>query len=111
MEGTLLAPSKETNQQTCSNKSRQQLATILEKYPKLISEFIEGMQANNKCIPPELLPPLFEKSLKDEVLWSQIENNIGARGKWLLPLNPAWNKLRSDYSIEEWELGLSLIHI
>ena len=110
-EGKLLAPSKEVNQQACSNKSRQHLATILEKYPKLVSEFIEGMQANNKCIPPELLPPLFEKALKDEILWSQLENSIGERGKWLLPLNPAWNKLRSDYSIEEWTLGTRLLRL
>ena len=99
--GELLTPSKEISQQACSNKSRQHLATILEKHPKLIPEFIEGMQANKKCIPPELLPPLFEKSLKEETLWSQLENSIGERGKWLLPLNPAWNKLRSDYNITD----------
>ncbi len=103
--GELLTPSKEISQQACSNKSRQHLATILEKHPKLIPEFIEGMQANKKCIPPELLPPLFEKSLKEETLWSQLENSIGERGKWLLPLNPAWNKLRSDYNITDWNIG------
>ena len=110
-EGSLLPSSKEVNQQSCSNKSRQHLATILEKYPKLIPEFIDGMQTNKKCIPPELLPPLFEKSLKDEILWSQIENRIGERGKWLLPLNPAWSKLRSDYPIAEWALGTRELRI
>lgn len=104
-KGDLLTPSKEVNQQVCSNKSRQHLTTILEKYPKLIPEFIEGMQIHNKCIPPELLPALFEKALKDETLWSQLENSIGERGKWLLPLNPAWDKLRSNYSVDEWALG------
>ncbi len=110
-EGTLLPPSKEVNQQACSNKSRQHLATILEKYPKLIREFIEAMQANKKYIPPELLPPLFEKSLKDEVLWNQVGHNIGERGKWLLSLNPAWNKLRSDYKVDEWALGSRVLRL
>ncbi len=109
--GQLLPPSKEINQLACSNKSRQHLATILEKYPKLIPEFIEGMQVNKKCIPPELLPPLFEKSLKDESLWRQLENRIGERGKWLLPLNPAWSKLRSDYPLESWNTGSKEIRL
>ena len=93
------------NEQVCSKKSTQHLQLILYKQPRLLEEFVQGLIANNKCLPYELLPMLFDLSVKNEALWEQLQTVIGARGKWLLPLNPDWKKLQLDHDSANWTIG------
>jgi hypothetical protein len=105
-EGDIITPSLEESLTPCNEKSVAHLSLILNgSYPNALIEFIEAMAINKKCLPPELLPELFDKCVKDESLWGALQSSIGNRGKWLLSLNPAWQSLNIAPQLEDWEIG------
>ena len=105
-DGIALSPSPEEELASCSIKSANHLSLILEgRYGFALTEFVERMADYNKCLPFELLPELLDKCVKDEALWHHLKPIIGQRGDWLIPLNPAWQKLAIRVSQEKWETG------
>ena len=104
-KGKSVSKSNSQQEQTCSIKSAQHLQTIFKKYPKLLPEFVTHLKANNKSLPYDALPSLFNRCLKEEALWMELQPVIGERGKWLLPLNKEWNSLLLDVEVSKWKTG------
>ncbi len=104
-KGTALPKSKEKEEKACSFKSAQHLQTLFKKYPKVLPEFVYHLKATQKSLPHEALPALFNRCLKEENLWQQLQSVIGDRGKWLLPLNPDWTPLFLEVEESKWKTG------
>ncbi|GJM31192.1 MAG: hypothetical protein DHS20C18_01930 [Saprospiraceae bacterium] len=91
-------------QQGCNVASSHHLKLILSgPYRQALPEFLGLLGANNQCLPPEALPPIFDSALRDPEFWALVRPTIGAGGHWLLSLNPDWQALRENTNISDWE--------
>ncbi|MFK7934255.1 MAG: DUF5691 domain-containing protein [Saprospiraceae bacterium] len=94
------------NLRVCSVLSAYHLQLILDgTFGGVLREFIFCLNENQKELPPELLPDLLEQSLKNDVLYQQLEPALGERGKWLIQQNPGWQKLAQNDDPETWLTG------
>jgi hypothetical protein len=104
--GNLPSPISETEGKPCSSSSSTHLQVILSgRYASALSEFIFHLRQNNKKIPPETLPDLFNASLNDKLLWELLQPVIGQKGEWLLKQIPEWKPLVEELDLSKWETG------
>lgn len=90
----------------CTAISVAHLNEILdETYEEALPEFLGLLSKNDKILPPEALPELFDRSLKSKSLWTHLQANIGTKGQWLLLQNPDWSNLIIDLNQADWELA------
>lgn len=96
----------DADEYVCSENSAYHLQQILEgKYHYALAEFIEHLTANNKQLPPELLPDIISKRMEAGDNYETIRPIIGKRGAWLLEQNPAWCRLVPVTDVELWAEG------
>ncbi len=90
----------------CSPKAIRLLQQILDDtFPKALEEFVQLLHQNNRQLPAEMLPELFDQSRQNPELWAKLKDCIGARGQWLLQQNPDWQSLRAVPDESGWEYG------
>ncbi len=95
------------SKKVCNTTAIKLLNMIMDgAFENALPEFLFHLEKNNKCLPPEILPGLLERSLSSPHLWEQLKKNIGERGKWLLRQNDDWSSLRADELPEDWEEAL-----
>lgn len=105
-QGILPPPIPETEGTACSSLSTAHLRAILNgRYGPALSEFIFHLSQNQKKIPAEALPDLFNASLQDQTLWELLRPVIGKRGEWLLQQWPDWRSLAAPVDHSKWPMG------
>ncbi len=60
------------------------------KHRELLVEWLDGVAAVDKCVPPRLIPPLLEAGRHHPKLAERVRCVIGERGRWLAKHNEAW---------------------
>lgn len=79
----------------------QQLKTILYNgSEELILESLLLLTQAQQLVPPNLLPLLLDKAKENPNLLAVLPACIGARGRWLLQLNPSWKNLAYTEPLE-----------
>ncbi len=87
----------------CSEHSIRHLQAILRlAYDQSLVEFLKHAQQQQKILPPEILPFLFDECIKNKTLWNIIRPIIGSRGNWLIRQNEAWESLIIEAKPEDW---------
>lgn len=78
----------------CSYRVIRMLRKILDgTHPHALNEFLGHMVKQEKQLPPEFLPEIFEASLKDQAMWEILSDRLDERARWLIQLNPEWEGL------------------
>lgn len=78
----------------CSYKVIRMLRKILDgTHPHALNEFLLHMLKQDKQLPPEFLPEIFEVSLKDQAMWEILSDRLDERARWLIRQNPEWEGL------------------
>lgn len=78
----------------CSYRVIRMLRKILDgTHPHALNEFLVHMVKQDKQLPPEFLPEIFELSLKDQAMWEILSTRLDARARWLIRQNPEWEGL------------------
>lgn len=78
----------------CGEASARDLSNILTgRYGGILPEFLELLERYKVTLPPEYLPQLLERALRDPALAENILAASGPRGAWLAQQNPRWYEL------------------
>lgn len=72
-------------------------------HPQVLPEWLTAVYTTGQRIPPELLPALLARGAQNTNLRPDILAVIGARGRWLAGLNPAWHYARPPADPAQWE--------
>jgi hypothetical protein len=100
----VVAQAPEETGPMCSPRSAKHLHFILTgEYKSALEEFVHYLVLSQKRLPPEALPDLLAKAIKDAKLWQKIEPVIGARGYWLVRQHPEWQIMAMAYAPDRWE--------
>lgn len=92
-----------SNSQICSFRVIRMLRKILDgTHPYALNEFLTHMVRQDKQLPPEFLPEIFEASLKDTTMWEVLSDRLDERARWLIQLNPEWEGLASPADGIDW---------
>ncbi|MBX2872740.1 MAG: hypothetical protein KTR30_11585 [Saprospiraceae bacterium] len=87
----------------CSYRVIRMLRKILDgTHPYALNEFLSHMVRQDKQLPPEFLPEIFEASLKDAGMWEVLSDRLDERARWLIQLNPEWHGLASASDGMDW---------
>ncbi len=104
-------PSSKIWQETdlvCNKESIKHLYMIMDgAFENALPEYLNILASQKKCLPPEILPNLLERSVTNPDLWGQLKNNIGQRGLWLIQQNPNWKQLTKLKILNEWDEALN----
>ncbi len=72
------------------------LSAILSgRFAPALREWIGLFASSGFSLPPEGLPGLLDRCLKEEGIRQMLEPHFGARARWLIAQNPAWAPLAS----------------
>lgn len=71
-------------------------------YTYLLREWLEAANGYGLCTPPEYLPALLDVGRSSAGLRPLLEPMIGARGRWLAALQPAWHAVVATTSADDW---------
>ncbi|MFC6087539.1 DUF5691 domain-containing protein [Sphaerisporangium aureirubrum] len=75
----------------------ERAARILDgEHPRLLPEWLEAAAARGYRLPPELIPRVLDHGTRDRSLRGPIGVLVGARGRWLAGLNPAWAYVQDE---------------
>ena len=86
-----------------SARSARHLDRILGgDYRSVLPEFVRHLTQQQRHLPAEQLPGLFDACLQDAALWKMLAPAVGPRGRWLLSLNPDWVALREEPDPAGW---------
>lgn len=92
--------------EVCNARSSHHLQLIINQtFAGVLPEFIYHLIKNKKQLPPEQLPALLDKCVKDLELYEELKEGLGERGKWLIQQNKAWQKLAINTDLETWATG------
>jgi len=87
----------------CSYRVIRILRKILNgTHPHALNEFLLHMVRQDKQLPPEFLPEIFEASLRDKAMWEVLAPRLDERARWLIQLNPEWEGLASPADGLDW---------
>lgn len=87
----------------CSFRVIRMLRKILDgTHPHALNEFLLHMVRQDKQLPPEFLPEIFEASLKDAAMWEVLSGRLDERARWLIQLNPEWEGLAAPADGLDW---------
>jgi uncharacterized protein DUF5691 len=75
----------------------------------LLVFWCESAAAAGKVAPPERLPALLDLAARQPVLRPAVNGVLGARGRWLATLNPAWELLRPPPAVVVGDLTVWLL--
>ena len=105
--GGLPTAAPEEKLEPCSDKAANNLTLMLSsgKFAPALPEFLRYVQHARKILPPESLPQVLNKCLRNDEMWESIKNVIGERGKWLAEQHPVWKKLIEEPIVEDWEIS------
>lgn len=96
-------PFDATAERPCPPQAARTLGRILEgSYAPALEEWLLLLGRANYHIPPECLPPLFDRCLQQPALWPQVSDLMGPRGRWLAPQNTAWQPFFGIPDIDAW---------
>jgi hypothetical protein len=98
------APDSGQGASACSPKSIKHLYMIVDgAFEQALPEFLHHLAANDKCLPPEILPDLLEQYLTSPDLWERLKQSLGEREKWLIRQNPHWHRLLDTSPATAWD--------
>ncbi|MFN4253756.1 MAG: DUF5691 domain-containing protein [Saprospiraceae bacterium] len=63
------------------------------KYAPVLPEFMALLAQNGQSLPPEYLPDLLDRCVRDGHFFQKIKPALGPRAAWLAAQNPAWKPL------------------
>lgn len=102
-EGAFPEDIKEDEARVCSPKSSRHLRLILDgTFEGALPEFIALLNVHKRSLPPESLPALLDRCVKDRDLWQKIEPAVGKVGHWLIRQNPNWQLLSPRVDPKRW---------
>ncbi|HWQ11740.1 MAG TPA: DUF5691 domain-containing protein, partial [Roseiflexaceae bacterium] len=91
-EGEEIPPCPEEDLPECSPAARQHLALMLQGHHRAaLPEWLAALVARGMRAPAAHLPDLLDLGRVQEELRPRILATLGARGRWLASLNPAWD--------------------
>lgn len=65
-------------------------AMVSGQHPEILGEFLQRVAENRLRLPPQFLPALFTRAMKENELWPALTQVMGERGHWLAAQNPDW---------------------
>ena len=78
----------------CDEAAVKDLNTMLSgRYAEALPEFLTLLAQKKLQLPPELLPALLEKAVRDNAVSENLRLALGPRGTWLARQHPDWNAL------------------
>ena len=90
-EARTLSPAPAEEQPICPARAQPHLHAILGgSHRALLPEWLAALEAGGWRVPPGVLPELLEQGRLHAELRTAIVPALGARGRWLASLNPAW---------------------
>jgi hypothetical protein len=102
-EGDIPEKIEAEDTRVCSPKSSRHLRLILDgTFEGALPEFIALLNDRKRSLPPESLPALLDRCVKDRDLWQKIEPAVGKVGRWLIRQNPNWQLLSPRVDPEKW---------
>ena len=102
-EGAFPKAIEEGETTVCSPKSSRHLRLILDgTFEAALPEFITLLNNHKRSLPPESLPALLNRCIKDKELWVKIRLAIGNTGQWLIQQNPDWQVLAPLADPKNW---------
>jgi hypothetical protein len=79
------------------------LERILRDYPdRLLSEWLIVTEAKGHALPPEYLPDLLDRAVRDAVLQHILQHVRDPKLRWLASQNPIWDSIFPDLSRADW---------
>lgn len=107
-EGSLPKEVSEEEKSICGKRATQYFGGILKSGNEImLSEFLTALHKQEKILPTESLPLLFNMAITSKTLWPLLQPVIGKRGEWLMTQNEAWEVLSQQPQSEDWESGTS----
>jgi len=83
------------------------------RYAPLLDEWLALLTQHRLELPPEYLPELLDRSVRDPDFWEKLRPAVGARGEWLANQNPAWQHLYAadagDWFTADFDTRLKLL--
>lgn len=78
----------------CNESAAKDLTVVLAgRYSSLLPEWLRLLEQHRLAVPPEHLPLLLERALRDPAVAENIMPALGPRGTWLAQQNPRWREL------------------
>jgi hypothetical protein len=103
-----IVPCPEENAASMRKEPAHWLGTALQTDDAVLLGYLLHKTAQHQQVaPPELVPALLNKAISNRQLAPQLLAVVGEVGKWLISLNPAWQKLDGKLVRAEdtWETG------
>jgi Family of unknown function (DUF5691) len=97
-------PNYQTNKPSYpSDDALRSLERILRNYPDcLLSEWLIATEAKGYALPPEYLPDLLDRAMRDAALRNILGQVRDPKLRWLAAQNPTWGKLFPDLEQADW---------
>ncbi|HEV3050242.1 MAG TPA: DUF5691 domain-containing protein, partial [Longimicrobium sp.] len=104
-----LEAAPEVEERPCSARAAAVLRQLLAGAPPpLLAEWLTLARAAGVAVPHELLPDLLTAGVRHAEVRDDVARGIGARGRWLAVLNPAWAYAAgTEEEAKGWETGTS----
>ena len=104
--GALPSPLAGEEAPLVSPRSAYHLQLILGgRYLPALEEYVAGISAQDKALPPDSLPALLDRCVEDDDLWRALRPIVGPNGRWLIGLNSRWQSLIADPDAGRWVGG------
>lgn len=105
----LPGPAPDAEERICSPHAAAMLRQVLAGGPPpLVAEWMALGAGAGVAIPHELLPPALDYAARHAAVRGDVARALGARGRWLAALNPAWAYaagVDAEEPAEGWESG------
>jgi hypothetical protein len=84
-------PAPQAEERVCGPHTAAMLRQVLAGGPQtLVAEWMALASGAGAAIPHELLPPVLDYGARHAAVRADVARALGARGRWLASLNPAW---------------------